>query len=116
MVAASSSQLNFPNNLSQARINITASGDSTLIAGAAGKQVRVYRMKLTVASASNILIKDGSTTVLDGPLTFAANGAMVLDFTNINMPPWYITSTGNDLVINNSSGVQLGGNVDYLIA
>ncbi len=116
MVAASSGQLNFPNNLSQSAINISASGDSTLLAGGSGKQVRVYRMKLITAGATTLLIKDGSSTTIDGPLIFPAAGAMVLDFTNINMPPWYITSLGNDLVINNSNAVQLGGNVDYLIS
>ncbi len=116
MVAASSSQLSFPNNLSQSAINISVLGDSTLLAGHAGKQVRVYRMKLVAAAATTLTFKDGSSTIIDGPLVFGANAAMVLDFTDINMPPWYITSAGNDLVITNSTGVQLGGNIDYLIA
>ncbi len=116
MVAASSSQLNFPNNLSQTAINISVSGDSTLLAGRAGKQVRVYRLKLVTSAATTLTFKDGSSTTIDGPYVFPAGAAMVLDFTNINMPPWYITSAGNDLVLNSSTTVQIGGNLDYLIS
>lgn len=110
------SSLNFPNNLTQTPINISASGNSTLVSGATGKQIKVFRLKLLVGGATNITIKDGSTTVLDGPLDFSANEGMILDFTNIDMPPWYTTSSGNDLVINSSNAVQLGGNLDYLLS
>ncbi len=116
MVAANSSQLSFPNNLSQSPINISASGDSTLLSGHAGKQVRVYRMKLVTAAATTLTFKNGSSTTIDGPYVFPAAASMVLDFTNINMPPWYITSLGNDLVLNSSVSVQIGGNLDYLIS
>lgn len=110
------SSLNYPNPLTQAVINISASGNSTLVHGAVNKQVKVFRLKLLVAGATNILIQDGNNNVLDGPLDFSANQGMILDFTSIDMPPWYQTSIGNDLVINSSNAVQIGGNLDYLLS
>lgn len=107
------SSLDFPNPLTQTPINVNASGDTVLVLGIAGKQIKVFRLKLIVAAAVTILIKDGAT-ILDGPLSFAANEGMVLDFTSIDMPPWYMTSPGNSLIMNCNSGVQVGGNLDFL--
>jgi hypothetical protein len=101
--------------LQQAVINVNGAGDTVILAGVAGKQIKVYRLKMIVAAATTILFKDGST-VIDGPLSFSANEGMVLDFTGNDMPPWYTTSTGNSLVMNCSVGVQVGGNFDYLVS
>lgn len=101
--------------LQQAVINVNTSGDSILVAGQSGKQIKVYRLKLIVAAATAILFKDGAT-VIDGPLSFSANEGMVLDFTGNDMPPWYTISPGNNLVINSSNVVQVGGNFDYLVS
>lgn len=109
------SWLQIPGFLQQTPINVNASGTSTLVAGQAGKQIKVYRLKLIVAAAVTIYIQDGST-VLDGPLSFAANEGMVLDLTGLDMPPWYTTSPGNALVMNCGSTVQIGGNLDYLVS
>ena len=108
--------LSFPGALQQVPINVNASGDSTLLTGQAGKQIKVFRLKLIVAAAVSILIKDGSGIILDGPLSFSANEGMILDFTCLDMPPWYSTSLGNALVINCSGAVQVGGNFDYLVS
>jgi len=94
-------------------INVAAAGDTVLVSGVAGKQIKVFRFKLVVAAAVVVLIKDGAT-VLDGPLTFAANEGIILNFTTIDMPPWYTTSSGNSLIINLGGAVQVGGNLDYL--
>ena len=102
--------------LQQAVINVSSSGDSTLVAGAAGKTIKVYRLKLIVSAATAILIKSDSATTLDGPLSFSANEGMILDFTGNDMPPWYTTAAGKDLVINSSNAVTIGGNLDYLLS
>ena len=107
------SSLDFPNQFTQTPINVNDAGDTVLVLGIVGKQIKVFRLKLIVAAAVTILIKDNQTT-LDGPLSFSANQGMVLDFTSIDMPPWYTTSLGNSLIMNCSSGVQIGGNMDYL--
>jgi hypothetical protein len=109
--------LNFPNNFTQAAFNISASGISTWIAGAAGKQIKVFRMKLTVGAATVLTIQDTASpaNVLD-VLDFASVFGMILDFTGIDMPPWYTSAPGASLVFNQTNAVQLSGNVDYLIS
>ncbi len=102
--------------LQQAVISTASSGDTTLVAGVAGKKIKVYRLKLIVNAATAILVKDGASTTLDGPLSFSANEGMILDFTDSDMPPWYTTSAGNALVINSTNAVTIGGNLDYLVS
>lgn len=106
--------LNVPNPFQQLPINISAGGDNTIIAGIANKQIKVFRLKLLTAGAVVILVKDGPGTVLDGPLSFSSNEGMVLDWPGYDGPPWYTTSPGNDFVMNLSTGVQIGGNLDYI--
>lgn len=107
------SSLNVPNPFTQVPINASASGDNIIVAGVAGKQVKVFRLKLIVAAAVVVLVKDGAT-VIDGPLSFSANEGMILDWSGYDAPPWYTTSLGNALIMNLSTGVQVGGNLDYV--
>ncbi len=101
--------------LQQAVINFNASGDTSIIVGTTGKKIKVYRMKLVIFAAVTLTVKSGASTTLD-VLPFASSGSMVLDFTGLDMPPWYTTVAGDNLVINCSGGVAIGGNVDYLIS
>jgi hypothetical protein len=110
------SSYNFPNPLTQQPVNISSSGLQVLIQGAPGKQIKVFRGKLLCAGAVNLTILDGASTTLDGPLPFSANEGMILDFIGYDMPPWYTTSPGNSPMINLSAGVQVGGNLDYLLS
>jgi hypothetical protein len=110
------SSLNYPNPFTQAPINFIGAGDNIIVPAQAGKQIKVFRLKLICGGATALLFKDGTVIVLDGPLDFSANEGMVLDFTSMDMPPWYTTSPGNALIINSSLGVQVGGNLDYLVS
>lgn len=92
-------------------INFSASGDNTIIAGVGGQTIRVHRLRFVAAAPTNITIKDGAGTVLEGPITMTAGGAMVLDLSG---RPYYRTSVGNAFVINSSAAVQVGGRVEYV--
>jgi hypothetical protein len=107
------SSFNFPNPLTQVPINVNVGGDTVLVLGLPNKQIKVFRLKLITAMAVTLLFKDGAT-VIDGPLSFSSNEGMVLDFPGYDSPPWYTTSFGNSLILNCSSAVQVGGNLDYL--
>lgn len=106
---------NYPSPFAQVPISFSAAGDNIIVSGVSGKQIKAFRLKLLVASATILLVKNGALLALDGPLSFSANEGMILDFTSIDMPPWYTTSAGNALIINSSNAVVVGGNLDYLV-
>lgn len=95
--------------LLKASINFSGSGDNTLVAGSAQTIIRVYRLWLVVAAATNLIFKDG-TTALNGAADMSANGGLTFDH---NGEPWFVTGAGNAFVLNSSSAVQIGGMVYY---
>lgn len=92
-----------------ARINNgAASGDTTIVAAAAGKSVRAYGLRLSAAAACVVSIKDGAGTVLE-VVNFGAAGALVLPMREV---PYYSTTAGNALVMNVATAVQVDGVVE----
>ena len=93
-------------------ITFSSSGNNIIVAASGGKVVRVYRMILVAAGATNMTFQDGavSPVVFTGALPFQANGSLVLDFTD---EPWFTTTTGTAFVINSSNAVQVSGTVYY---
>lgn len=108
------SSLNHPNPFQQIPINVNSPGDNVIVAGVVGKQIKVFRLKILTAGAVTLSVKDGASTVLDGPLTFSANEGMVLDWPGYDGPAWYTTSLGNALIFNLNNGVVVGGNLDFM--
>ena len=108
------SSLNVPNPFTQVPINISAGGDNIVVAGVAGKQIKVFRLKLITNAAVVIRVKDGASIVLDGPLAFSGNEGMVLDWPGYDGPPWYTTTIGNALIMNLTGAATVGGNLDYV--
>ena len=106
------SSLNHPNPFTQIPINISAAGDNIVVAGVAGKQIKVFRLKFLTAGAVVILIKDDTVTTLDGPLSFSSNEGMVLDWPGYDGPRHNFT--GNGFVFISSAPVLVGGNLDYV--
>lgn len=89
--------------------NGAASGDVTIIAGIAHKIIRVYRLAIVIAAATNVIFKEGATA-LSGPMDFSTIGSITLDQSGL---PWYICESGNSFVINSSNAVQIGGTIWY---
>jgi|SRR5215469_7752383 len=100
-----------------APINISTSGDNTLVAAQPGRRVRVLGFLLAGAGAVNATWKDGAGTALSGPLALAAAGGTI---TAPIAPPvvgsqlfWMATGVGQSLVLNLSAAVGVGGVVVY---
>ena len=96
--------------LSRAAINISASGDNTIVSGVGGQTVRVFKIFFVCSAAVNVTIKDGASTSLTGAMAFSANGALTLDF---DSEAWFITSSSNAFIINLSGAQQVSGAVYY---
>lgn len=88
-------------------------GDFTVVAAVAGKSHRIYGIRISVAGAVIVQIKDGAGTVLE-VLNFAAAGGAA--FFDLRFYPYYTTTAGNAFVINASAAVQVDGRVEYTTA
>jgi hypothetical protein len=98
----------------QAAISFTTTGDNTVIAGVAGKVITIVSMVLVSTGTTNITVKDGTGgTALSGAMPLAAGVPLVL-------PPdptvdWYQSAVaGNNFVLNQSGAVQISGTVWYV--
>lgn len=85
--------------------NAAAAGDTIVVAGTAGKTVRVYGLRLSAAAAVTVQIKDGAGTVLE-VVNLGAGVPFVLQAKGF---PHYALTPGNALVINASGAVQVDG-------
>ena len=96
-------------SVTQAAINFAASGDNIVIAGAAGKRIKVLQLFYVVGAITNITFKSG-TTALSGALNYPAAAAQVQDF--IQLP--INCNVGDAFILNSSSNVQVGGIVWFI--
>ena len=102
--------MNTPYSLTGARINFNTAGDNTVLPqDTTGVRFIVWRLRLSVAGATTIQIKDGSGTILE-VFNLGVNGAINLEAGD---HAHYATSTNNGLVINSSNAVQVDGRVSY---
>jgi hypothetical protein len=97
-------------DLTAARISFGATGDQTIVTATAAQATKVYRIRLTVAGATNISIKDGAATTLE-IIQFPAAGMLILDF---NTRPYWTTTANTAFILNSSAAVQVEGRVEYL--
>lgn len=90
--------------------NAAATGDTTVVAGVAAMAVRVFGLRLSVAGACVVQVKDGAGTVLEQFNFAGAGGAAVLDLRSV---PFYIGTPSNALIVNSSAAVQVDGMLEY---
>jgi hypothetical protein len=96
----------------KATLNITTATTTHVVTGTAAQTVRVYRMVLTCAAAQTIDIQSsGGTSLTGGPLTCAASGGIVVDFSG---PPWWtsVSAEGIDFVTTTTGAIH--GTVYYI--
>lgn len=100
--------------LSWNAINIAnVAGDNTVIAGLPGQTIRVFRVWFTNDANTLITFKDGSSGPFTGPLNFVDCRSGMWD---IEGEPWFVTSPGNDFIINQTGAAQISGKIDYIQA
>jgi hypothetical protein len=94
--------------LTPAFASIAAATDTALVAAAANKIVRVYRVLLLPSAANNITFEDSALAALGPLLTFsgATNSTpTMLDYTG---EPWFVTGAGLGFSIKTSTGAPTG--------
>ena len=97
-------------NFSTAAITFNTTGDNTLVAGATGKIIQVFKLFVVVSAITNLTFKDG-TTAQSGALPMLANGSAFFAF---DTTPWFFASPGNNFVLNQSGTAQVSGTIYYI--
>ena len=94
-------------------INFATAGDHELVAGQAGKKIKVTSLTFTVAGETNITMYGGATAIT-GPMDFGGTN----EPRGIVIPHGYVpyeVATGQALIVNSSAAVQVSGYVTGFI-
>lgn len=92
-----------------ANINLTASGDVTIVSAVPGKKIRVLSVALGSDGNGAVRWKSGSGNI-SGPIQMDKAGgyAVAADFGLME------TNTGESLVLNLDSEINVGGHISYV--
>lgn len=93
-------------------VNASASGDNTVVAGTSGMQIVVLQYTIVASAAVTVTWESSGGAVLGGPMAHAANGGVATPY---NPTAHFVTTSGEGLVLNLSSAVQVGGHVSYIL-
>lgn len=90
--------------------NVAALGDTTLVPATAGKVTRVYSLRLSVAGATIVTLKNGAVPL--EVFNFAAAGGSV----NLVLrdETYYTTGLNTALILNSTVAVQVDGRMEYV--
>jgi hypothetical protein len=93
-------------------LSAATSGDNTIVAVAAGKLLYMFGWIMSAAAAVDVNWKMGATTKI-GPLHVGVTGGNVV---NPNYPnEWFKGADGEDLILNLSGNVNVGGGFKYAL-
>lgn len=114
LIAASGGQAA---EVKHAKIDFTAEGDNTIVAGVALKKIRVLAYHFTLAGAGTLRWKSAATAI-SGPMNFPALGGMVVNGGG-GAVPVISTAVGEALVLNADwptgiTSIATGGVVSYI--
>ena len=104
----------YAENLQKADINISSSGNNTIIAAPTNGYIVIDFIVFLPTTAVSVQIKDG-TTNYGGPFPLDAKQPFTFENTIHNEKGIITLSPGNAFVINLSGAVQCGGFVRYRV-
>lgn len=94
-------------------INVSSSGDSTIIAAPGdGKFLQIFGYVFVESAATAVTFKAGSDAIT-GPMSAGANGG-VSAFSGTNDPLFNLPNN-TAFVLNSSAAVQVSGHVQYAV-
>lgn len=99
-----------------APINITTSGDNTIVASISFRMIRVLSYVLTTDTAMTVTWKSGSTN-LSGAMNMPANTSLVIPFgpiTPMGLVGSLQTNFDEALIINTDTNGNLTGHISYI--
>lgn len=95
-----------------AAIDISASGDTTLVASSSTSHNYIFNVSVVVANPTTITLKCGSRTV--AKYTLQANATMSISASDyISGQPYFSCRPGEAFILNSSSAVGITGTIKY---
>lgn len=94
------------------KIDTASSGDQTIVAGVAGKTIRIYDMVWRASGTVNVTLKDGAGTNLEGVHNCIQGDGIVYD-EKTSGEPHFILASGNAFILNLSGATQVSGHLWY---
>lgn len=95
-----------------ADINATSSGDTTVVASTTDSKIRVISICFTVSAQVAVAWKSGSAVTKIAAMSFPQYGGMNQDYRR----GWFVeANVGQDLVINLSGNANVRGLVNYVL-
>ena len=99
--------------VADASINASSSGNNVVVARVPGYKIRVLQYKIICAGQVTVTWESSGGTILDGPCTFSANSGERAGCAE--MGQFQDAPANEDLVINLSAAVQVGGSLKYAL-
>jgi hypothetical protein len=99
-------------NAQFAVISASAAGDNTIVAGPAGKKIRVLTYHLVAAAAVTLTWKSGATAI-SGPMPLAPPGVLAVPFAITGVLK--TLNAADALVLNLGAAVAVGGVLTYVL-
>lgn len=93
-------------------VDISTSGDNTILSAATGFRYRVRRVIIRAAATVTARFKSGANN-MSGAIPFAANQELLLDEAFADQSPWMTTNTSEALIINLGGAVAVTGVIVY---
>ena len=101
-------ELDTSDALTSSIIDISSTGDNTVVSGTASQSIKVYKMFLAASATVGMVFKDGTTGRLTGTM-FVTSFSLDED-----REPWFTLTSGSAFVINLSGTTQVSGRVYYI--
>ncbi len=96
-----------------ASVDINSSGSNSIVTAVAGKKIYLLSAVLVADADSLKITFQSDSTDLSGEMNLGkAGNGFVLSMSGL---PYFSTNTGEALKINLSSGIQLGGFIQYYV-
>ena len=96
-----------------APVSASGSGATTVVTGVPGKKLRVMAANVIASNTVNVKWQTQSGADLTGLAYVTQYSGYILGYCPIG---WFETVAGDDLLINLSSGVPVGGHITYILA
>ena len=116
-MATTSSWPDRPGGVRTVRVNVNASGDTTVVAATAGQRIWVLSYGLTATGGGTLGIKSGaSTTLAEIVFVVSITISTAVTFAGSLESPAFVTATGEALVFNTAIAQGVKGHISYILS